>query len=403
MTAGLLPRSRTATSARDRTAQSGSRDALPLPLMYCACRSVPAHGSGKPRGRCRLRLLLFPVSCADGLAARAGRMRAPGGSGHRGGGAGSPVVGEVAGGYRLAGDVQPPLFPLPGALGWLIGGAAVDVIDEQGPHLPGHGRAGVCDIRAARGRSQLQPEHPSGSLADVRHGWLLLAVAGIVAGLAGCGGHSPAPSPGGEAHRSPSPARAATPSPPGSTVTPTTSASPVTSVVHVAPVGSLEQPIPGLPVSQTLDGSCVSGSDSVQGPVYRCFSGNYVYDPCWAVATAKIPTATVLCMTEPWQASVVKIVTPGLPGVSAASGTDLDFPWAVQLTTGQRCLAVQGAHGDYKGKAIDFGCQNSGLELLRGVDRSRALWSYQSVQQNGSALAPGPAVYVSIAWFGGPS
>ena len=119
--------------------------------------------------------------------------------------------------------------------------------------------------------------------------------------------------------------------------------------------------------------------------------------------TAKIPTATVLCMTEPWQTSVVKIVTPGLPGVSAASGTDLDFPWAVQLTTGQRCLAVQGAHSDYKGKAIDFGCQNSGLELLRGVDRSRALWSYQSVQQNGSALAPGPAVYVSIAWFGGPS
>ena len=283
------------------------------------------------------------------------------------------------------------------------------VYDGHASVLPGHQHATplrpsrVSDVRAGRGRSQLQPEGLSGSLADVRQGWLLLAVAGIVAGVAGCGGHSPVPSPGGEAHRSSSPARAVTPSPPGSTVTPTTSASPVTSVVYVAPVGSHEEPIPGLPVSQTLDGSCVSGSDSVQGPVYRCFSGNYVYDPCWAVATAKIPTATVLCMADPWQASVVKIVTQGLPGVSAASGTDLDFPWAVQLTTGQRCLAVQGAHDDYKGKAIDFGCQDSGLELLRGVDRSRALWSFQSVQQNGSVLTPGPAVYVSIAWFGGPS
>ena len=227
-------------------------------------------------------------------------------------------------------------------------------------------------------------------------------MAGIVAGVTGCGGHSPAPSPG-EAHRSPSPARAATAGPPGSAVIPTAPAGPVTSVVYVAPVGSLEQPVPGLPVSRTLDGSCVSGSDSVQGPVYRCFSGNYVYDPCWAAATATIPTAAVLCMTAPWQASVVKIVTPGLPGVSAASGTDLDFPWAVQLTTGQRCLAVQGAHDHYNGKAVDFGCQGSGLGLLRGADRSRALWSYQSVQQDGSARTPGPAVYVSIAWFGGPS
>ena len=29
--------------------------------------------------------------------------------------------GEIAGGYRLAGDVQPPPFPLLGGLGWLVG------------------------------------------------------------------------------------------------------------------------------------------------------------------------------------------------------------------------------------------------------------------------------------------
>ena len=39
--------------------------------------------------------------------------------------AGSPVVDEVAGGYRLAGDVQPPSFPLLGGLRWLAGGQQV--------------------------------------------------------------------------------------------------------------------------------------------------------------------------------------------------------------------------------------------------------------------------------------
>ena len=49
----------------------------------------------------------------------------------------SAVVGEIAGGYRLAGDVQPPLFPLPGGLGWLIGGEQVVPAERAEPVLPG--------------------------------------------------------------------------------------------------------------------------------------------------------------------------------------------------------------------------------------------------------------------------
>jgi hypothetical protein len=36
-----------------------------------------------------------------------------------------PVMDEVAGGYRLAGDVQPPPLPVFGRLGWLVGGQQV--------------------------------------------------------------------------------------------------------------------------------------------------------------------------------------------------------------------------------------------------------------------------------------
>jgi len=47
------------------------------------------------------------------------------------------AVGEIAGGYRLAGDVQPPPFPLLGRLGWLIGGEQVVPAERAEPVLPG--------------------------------------------------------------------------------------------------------------------------------------------------------------------------------------------------------------------------------------------------------------------------
>ena len=49
----------------------------------------------------------------------------------------SAVMGEIAGGYRLVGDVQPPPFPLSGGLGWLIGGGQVVSAERAEPVLPG--------------------------------------------------------------------------------------------------------------------------------------------------------------------------------------------------------------------------------------------------------------------------
>ena len=53
------------------------------------------------------------------------------------GGAGSPVVDEIAGGYRLAGDLKPPSFPLLRGLRWLIGGEQVIPAERAAPVLPG--------------------------------------------------------------------------------------------------------------------------------------------------------------------------------------------------------------------------------------------------------------------------
>ena len=55
-----------------------------------------------------------------------------------------PPVGEIAGGYRLAGDVQPPLLPLVGGLGWLVGVQQGFPAERAYPVLPGQQAQGVA-------------------------------------------------------------------------------------------------------------------------------------------------------------------------------------------------------------------------------------------------------------------
>jgi hypothetical protein len=135
--------------------------------------------------------------------------------------------------------------------------------------------------------------------------------------------------------------------------------------------------------------------------VYRCFAGNYVYDPCWADSAGG-----VMCMESPWAPSIVHLAAPRIPpGVDVAT-TDLDAPWGVQLTSGARCVAVQGAHDKFAGKFIDFGCSGGpvrGLALLRGVNRSNRYWTYQTVIYKGSTVVAGPTAAVATAWYAGPS
>jgi hypothetical protein len=161
---------------------------------------------------------------------------------------------------------------------------------------------------------------------------------------------------------------------------------------------------PNLTVSETLNGTCEPGSDAVSNaPVYRCFARNGIYDPCWAVASSQTPTASVACW-GPWSTTVIEIVTPGLPA-SPYEATNLDYPWGVQLTSGQQCIAMQGAHGEADGQAINYGCGTTigGLQLLGTPDRSAPLWKFEGVSDNGDGGYGAPqTVYVSIAFFARP-
>lgn len=181
-----------------------------------------------------------------------------------------------------------------------------------------------------------------------------------------------------------------------------TQAAPGTRVSYAAPVDMLGHPVPGLSVAAAVSGSCESGSDSIGNvEVYRCIAGNSIYDPCWADAAGG-----VLCMETPWVTSVQHLSAAGVTSGVNVTTTDLDYPWGVELTSGARCVAAQGAHDTFESKTIDYYCSGggqSGLSLLRGVNRSTPYWTYQTVVHNGSSAAAGPAVSVVSAWFAGPA
>ena len=176
---------------------------------------------------------------------------------------------------------------------------------------------------------------------------------------------------------------------------------PATRVVFVAPVDRHGRELPGDVVTRTSKGSCEPGSDVLSGSVYRCFFGNFVVDPCWAVRAGATPTKAVLCMEFPWSRQVIRLDTHGLAPSTSPQTASLAGPWGVQLANGDRCLAAQGAHGIFKGRVVDYQCTKR-LALLRGVRRAQAVWTYDSVVTGASGISrPGPTESVRTAWFGG--
>lgn len=169
-----------------------------------------------------------------------------------------------------------------------------------------------------------------------------------------------------------------------------------TKVNYVAPVDANGDPIEGLTITRTVRGHCETGSDSVPGPTYRCFFGNYIEDPCWADVTNP---GSVLCMTQPWSNTAVRIYTSDLEYSAAPVPRRLGYPWGVELADGERCLAVQGAHDQFRGHVVDYSCgiDYVGRVLLRGMHFTRPNWSFDSAFWNAKKYLPGRRVYVRVA------
>jgi hypothetical protein len=186
-----------------------------------------------------------------------------------------------------------------------------------------------------------------------------------------------------------------------------------TVVKVVSPVDAHGDLAQGYIVSKVLSGSCFTGS--YQADVYRCITKSEDDEPCWPLPMEK--AHAVVCLNPAWSTQVLEIKVrslPKLPPGPSRGSTEVtqplalpdqptwEVPWAVQLSTGQRCAITDGAPDTFRGVAARYYCSPSDLELLNYANPSTPRWSFASVTVHGTRLMAGPTVYVSIAWFANP-
>jgi hypothetical protein len=122
-------------------------------------------------------------------------------------------------------------------------------------------------------------------------------------------------------------------------------------------------------------GRCDIGYTYVGEIAYRCDAGEYLYNACWREGPN--PTEFVICTGTPWQKMVTRLRSKHLllyPGVTYEPAAT--YPWAIELTDGNRCVVLQGAHSSVpdRGRSytIDYLCRPGPLVLMReGIRRGR--------------------------------
>jgi len=118
----------------------------------------------------------------------------------------------------------------------------------------------------------------------------------------------------------------------------------------------------GIKVSERVraaDCTYSSSYDMGNGDAWRCFqtSGAF-YDPCFAPPNRSRVTQ-VACITNPWagKAIILTLAKPlarsswGTPRASAAK-----YPWAMDLSNGQRCSVIGGTSQVVDGVGLYYGC-----------------------------------------------
>jgi len=141
-----------------------------------------------------------------------------------------------------------------------------------------------------------------------------------------------------------------------------------TRVIHYTPYradGAVRSGLRIVPDS----GSCWTTSEII-GHAYRCFTGNFIRDPCFE---NEFESNNVLCVGSPWNHAAVRIhLTKSLPNVDFYVSS---IPWAIQLFNGHRCVFLQGAAGVAHGYRTNYACgRSTNSPVLYGSPRRGRIW-----------------------------
>jgi hypothetical protein len=130
----------------------------------------------------------------------------------------------------------------------------------------------------------------------------------------------------------------------------------------------------GIRIRRTTAGYCWTTSIAdARGDAFRCSSGNYIHDPCFANQTSF--AHYVLCPLYAPDAKVLRInLTKQLPSNPASGDPTRYPPWAVQTTSGRWCTIITGATGQIAGMRINYGCTGGGI-LIGNPRRNAMTWT----------------------------
>jgi hypothetical protein len=177
------------------------------------------------------------------------------------------------------------------------------------------------------------------------------------------------------------------------TVGPTTTAAPAqTAVETYTPWTAAGTLASGIQVSSTVQGSCFTSSISVEtSGVYRCMSGNNLYDPCF---TGSADSGQLACAASPWAAVTVLDAAGSLPSGGAPEALSPARPWAVQLANGAQCIVGDGANSTVGGVTLQYYC--AGTAATGSVSETSQPWTVQYLPDSSSSVLT--SVVVTTAW-----
>jgi hypothetical protein len=151
-----------------------------------------------------------------------------------------------------------------------------------------------------------------------------------------------------------------------------------------------------LRVTQSGHGTCNGGAESTdRDDAWRCFSGNYVLDPCFSSAKAK---GILLCPYAPWSRAVFELKLRGkLTNGDRGKASTSRAPWGIETTTGLKCLFATGATAAIGKSRLNYIC-GTGKDSLWGVpSRKSEPWTIYIASDSAKKLTR--KVGVKTAWF----
>jgi hypothetical protein len=153
---------------------------------------------------------------------------------------------------------------------------------------------------------------------------------------------------------------------------------------------------PTFHVRSTVHGTCNGGSAAIdRDDAWRCFAGNFVYDPCFSSSRAK---GIVLCPASAFSSYGVEIkLSSKLTDPDRRKPSTSGDPWAVETTSGAKCEIDTGATTVLDGRRANYFCAKGKDVLWGSPTRTTEPWTIYAAPATATKLTR--KIKLSVAWF----